>query len=191
MEVYIIIDFLILPIPTTLVSALFGSSIPFFVQLFIYVFRSLLYIVVFEKVVKRITVIRLIFVVKIFSYAENIRNFCYNEYFSDEYLEQSTCAYAVHAVFVAPRVVEGYGWTHVYQSVLKADRRSTGCDFLSDVHLSDLYVDAQYVRPTARAQTPCDTCDNKFAYGARNLHMARALAGINHVCTRLAAFGGN
>ena len=81
------------------------------------------------------------------------------------------------------------------------------CDFLSDVHLSDLYVDAQYVRPTARAQTPCDTCDKKFAYGARNLHMARAiciwrarlagiiwrarLAGINHVCTRLAAFGGN
>ena len=37
--------------------------------------------------------------------SENIRNnftrnLCYNEYFSDEYLEQNTCAYAVHAVFV-------------------------------------------------------------------------------------------
>ena len=62
-----------------------------------------------------LTAIRLIFVVKIFSYAENIRNyftrnFCYNEYFSDEYLEQSTCAYAVHAVFVALRILEGYIW---------------------------------------------------------------------------------
>ena len=66
--------------------------------------------------------IRLIFVVKIFSYAENIRNyftrnFCYNEYFSDEYLEQSTRAYAVHAVFVALWILEGYGWTHAYPSV--------------------------------------------------------------------------
>ena len=60
-------------------------------------------------------------------------------------------------------------------------------DFLSDVHLSDLYVDAQYVRPTAHAQTPCDTCDNKFAYGARNLHMARAF-GWNHMAR---AFGWN
>ena len=62
------------------------------------------------------TVIRLIFIVKIFSYAENIRNyftrnFCYNEYFSNEYLEQSTSAYAVHAVFVALWMLEGYGWT--------------------------------------------------------------------------------
>ena len=67
---------------------------------------------------------------KNFSYAENIRNyftrnFCYNEYFSDEYLEQSTCAYAMHAVFVALWILEDYGWTHVYPSVLKADRRST------------------------------------------------------------------
>ena len=37
----------------------------------------------------------------------------------------STCAYAVHAVFVALRILEGYCWTHVYPSVLKADRRST------------------------------------------------------------------
>ena len=69
------------------------------------------------------TVIRLIFVVKIFSYAENIRNyftrnFCYNEYFSDEYLEQS--AYAVHAVFVALRILEGYRWTHVYDSLRRS-----------------------------------------------------------------------
>ena len=68
------------------------------------------------------TVIRLIFVVKIFSYAENIRNnftlnFCYNEY-----LKQSTCVYAV---FVPLWILEGYGWTHVYPSVLKADRQST------------------------------------------------------------------
>ena len=62
------------------------------------------------------TVIRLIFVVKIFLYTENIRNyftlnFCDNKYFRDEYLEQSTCAYAVHAVFVALWILEGYGWT--------------------------------------------------------------------------------
>ena len=66
----------------------------------------------------------IIFVVKIFSYAENIlnyftRNFCYNEYLSDEYLEQSTCEFAVHAVFVALWILEGHGWTHVYPS--KAD----------------------------------------------------------------------
>ena len=27
----------------------------------------------------------------------------------------------MHAVFVALRILEGYGWTHVYPSVLKAD----------------------------------------------------------------------
>ena len=53
------------------------------------------------------------------------RNFCYNEYFPDEYLEQSMCAYAVHAVFVVLWILEGYGWTNVYPSVLKADRRCT------------------------------------------------------------------
>ena len=46
--------------------------------------------------------IRLIFDVKIFSYAENIRNnftrnFCYNEYFSEENLARAR-TYAVHAV---------------------------------------------------------------------------------------------
>ena len=88
-----------------------------------------------------LTVIRLIFVVKIFSYAENIRNyftlnFCYNEYFSNEYLEQSTCAYAVHAVFVALRILEGYGWTHVYPSVLKADRQSARSERIALHHHS-------------------------------------------------------
>ena len=87
------------------------------------------------------TVIRLIFVVKLFSYAENIRNyftrnFCSNEYFSDEYLEQSTCAYAVHAVFVALRILEGYGWTRVCPSVLKADRRSTRSERIALHHHS-------------------------------------------------------
>ena len=64
-----------------------------------------------------LVLIRLIFVVKIFSYAENVRNnftqnFCYQKYFLDKYL---TCArtYAVHAVFVALRILEGYGCTHV------------------------------------------------------------------------------
>ena len=75
--------------------------------------------VLLDIIITRNTVIRLIFVVKIFSYTENIqiyltRNFCYNEYFSNEYLEQSTCTYAVHAVFMALRILEGYGWTHVY-----------------------------------------------------------------------------
>ena len=73
----------------------------------------------------RNTVIRLIFVVKIFSYAENIRNYFTRNFCYNEYLEQSTCAYAVHAVFVALWILEGYGWTHVYPSVLKADRRFT------------------------------------------------------------------
>ena len=68
------------------------------------------------------TIICLNFVVKIFSYGENIRNyftqiFCYNEYFSDEYLEQSRCAYAVHAVFVALRILEGYIWLDACLSV--------------------------------------------------------------------------
>ena len=87
------------------------------------------------------TVICLVFVVKIFSYAENIRhyftrNFCYNEYFSDEYLEQSTCACAEHAVFVALRILECCGWTHVYPSVLKADRRSTRSERIALHHHS-------------------------------------------------------
>ena len=70
------------------------------------------------------TIIRLIFVGKIFLFAENVRNyftrnFCYNEYFSDEYLEQSRCTYAVHAVFVALRILEGYGWTLSIRRYLK------------------------------------------------------------------------
>ena len=87
------------------------------------------------------TVIRLIFVVKIFSYAENIRNyftqkFCYNECLFDEYLEQSTYAYAMHAIFVALRILEGYGWTHVYPSVLKVDRRYTRSERIALHHHS-------------------------------------------------------
>ena len=86
------------------------------------------------------TVICIIFVVKIFSYAENIRNyftrnFCYNEYFLDEYLVRAR-TYAVHAVFVALRILEGCSWTHVYPSVLKADRRSTRSERITLHHHS-------------------------------------------------------
>ena len=63
-------------------------------------------------------------------------NFCYKEYFSDQYLEQSTCVYAVHAVFVALWILEGYGWKHVYPLILKANRRSIRSERIAFHHHS-------------------------------------------------------
>ena len=48
----------------------------------------------------------------------------------------------VHAVLVAFWILEGYGWTHVYPSVLKADRRSSRSERIALHHHSTAIASA-------------------------------------------------